>query len=460
MTSTIVCRDHGTPPLQSIKHVIVDVVDENDNNPRLESHLYNVTAQENNPIGGRLLQLVAHDNDTGVNGVIEYMMTSSRLTSLATEFLRVNSSSGVVVAVKSFDRERLAKLEFEVVASDRGDVTRRSDSARVVISITDVNDEAPLFSDVTATFSLTENNTSGAEVGKVAAIDADLPPFNDVTYAILPRNDSHLFHIDSQTGHLYADVIADRETVTSYYITVAAYDAHNSSLFSCLDVRINVDDVNDNQPHFLFPSPHNNTVLVSPRAPRDFLVTQLVASDADIGDNARLSYDTTSGNDALHFFLHKTSGFVSIDKEFEDDVMWQEFELQVRVRDGGQPSLFSSATLRIVVDADVEFGSGSTNTNLSKSEGFPRMKLILIVTLSLLSIFLFTLLAIAIALVLRGQRSRRLKRKQQLRMEGLAKLTVANNNHNNVEEDDDVTQEADENKQDHWSNRQAPNVST
>ena len=99
--------------------------------------------------------------------------------------------------------------------------------------------------------------------------------------------------------------VLDRETKSSYWLTVYAQDAGTVSLSAMLHVYISVSDVNDNIPQTYEPvySP-----AVPENSPRNTTVLQLFAYDLDGGVNGQLTYRITGGNPQGFFHIDETSG--------------------------------------------------------------------------------------------------------------------------------------------------------
>ena len=109
------CLDRGDPPQVTRQPITVHVTDVNDQAPRFETHQYNVTVLENNPLGEQLVTVHATDDDIGVNAEVTYSLLSSgsddgsgndaRASSPPPPLLTVDSQTGAVYASVSFDRE-------------------------------------------------------------------------------------------------------------------------------------------------------------------------------------------------------------------------------------------------------------------------------------------------------------------------------------------------------------------
>ena len=100
------------------------------------------------------------------------------------------------------------------------------------------NNNVPLFSDATTTRSVQENTAAGRNIGApIAATDADTD--DPLTYSLDAAGDS-VFAIDSRTGQLRTKAELDRETTSSYAVTVTATDPSGDS--ASIDVTITVEN--------------------------------------------------------------------------------------------------------------------------------------------------------------------------------------------------------------------------
>ncbi|XP_019715074.1 protocadherin-10-like, partial [Hippocampus comes] len=115
----IVAKDGGEPSLSSEKTISVVVSDVNDNTPQFSQNPYTFYVSENNVLSAPVFSVRASDHDEGENAQISYHIyrNSSDGTGL---FLNINSVTGSIVALKSFDFETLKSFNFQVVATDGG----------------------------------------------------------------------------------------------------------------------------------------------------------------------------------------------------------------------------------------------------------------------------------------------------------------------------------------------------
>lgn len=207
------CADHGIPPMTADYTLLVLVRDVNDNSPQFSQSRYDVSMPENNDVGQRVLTLTASDPDAGANGSVTYSVDSR-----ARSLFDINSTSGAVYALTSFDREARERIQFSVTATDGGTPPRRT-AVNVTLHLTDINDEPPKFTKYLYELSVFENLPAGAEVGRIEATEKDLPPFNSFVFSL--ANPSTEFRIDAKTGHIFTIRPLDREMLDSYDLTVS-----------------------------------------------------------------------------------------------------------------------------------------------------------------------------------------------------------------------------------------------
>ena len=142
-------------------------------------------------------------------------------------------------------------------------------------------------------FHVAENQPIGSHVGSVSAVDRDETPRDQFIYVI----DSPLtsFQIDRQSGLITTSKTIDRERQSLYHLKVIAsacgvnetlVKSHQSTAI----VTINVNDVNDNRPVFIFPRPGNDTLRLTVNDSTTYHKPRVSAYDLDRGVNAPVSY--------------------------------------------------------------------------------------------------------------------------------------------------------------------------
>lgn len=100
----------------------------------------------------------------------------------ATNF--VSSFEGDINTAGSLDRETVAQYALRIIATDRGLPRSRSSATTLLVNLTDVNDNAPVFSQATYTETILEGVVGPVMVAQVNATDDDVGDNGKVTYSI------------------------------------------------------------------------------------------------------------------------------------------------------------------------------------------------------------------------------------------------------------------------------------
>ncbi len=407
----ITCQDNGIESQVSIKHLRVIVSDINDWSPVFGQSLYEASLFENNYIGASIVRVNATDLDLGHNADIIYSITDE----VALENFEIDSKTGEITARSVFDREQLEEIGFKVTAKDRGNPVR-SGTTSVLVTIGDVNDERPQFSQSTYSFAVQENEPPGTEIGIVNAKDSDLPPFNEFQFSILPVHSSaNKFAIDKDTGQIITTVPLDREAKPYYTLIVAATDKEILPMSSTATVTVHIGDKNDSPPVFIFPVRGNNTVQVSNNAPRGYAITKIITHDADIGTHANIRYEIVEGNEDGLFDIDQHLGVILANGDYSA-IDFRLFELTISAEDQGDPQHRVVTTLNIMVNKSITFaGHGSPAPS---GQGLIGHNLSIVIGLGCASGVIMVILIIAIVCIRRQDRNRR-DHKYNCRMEAL-----------------------------------------
>ena len=251
-----------------------------------------------------------------------------------------------------FDREQLDHVNFQVVAFDAGSPPM-SATATVIVTITDQNDEPPLFSQANYAFGVYENQAAGTEVGQVVAMDGDL---EETGHSFLYRLDGMHgeFSVDAISGMVYTQKMLDRETDPVYYMRVVAESRSFPPMSSTASLTVYVADQNDQPPVILWPTQYNRSVMVYHGVPQGHHVAFIDAHDDDIGDNARMSYYITQGNEESLFGMHATAGVLTVEADLSTAGR-EYYNLTVGVRDHGYPEQVSMAWMIVHINTSAVY---------------------------------------------------------------------------------------------------------
>ncbi|XP_039575490.1 protocadherin gamma-A12-like, partial [Passer montanus] len=131
--------DGGDPARTGTARIRVTVLDANDNAPVFSQAEYTVRVPEDVPVGSVLVTVTAIDADEGLNGHVKYSF--KKITGKASQIFQLDAELGAITVLRSLDFEEGDSYELEVQAHDGGG---SFDTAHVVITVTDVNDNAPV----------------------------------------------------------------------------------------------------------------------------------------------------------------------------------------------------------------------------------------------------------------------------------------------------------------------------
>lgn len=120
--------------------------------------------------------------------------------------------TGEVKVVGPLDRETTPLYTLEISASDSTYTSR----VTLTVTITDVNDEAPVFAQLSYSLSVSEGASPNDPIGTVTAVDGDLGVGGEVTYRILTTWGSDLFSMNPQSGLITLEGAVDYEDVSVF----------------------------------------------------------------------------------------------------------------------------------------------------------------------------------------------------------------------------------------------------
>ncbi|XP_045101942.1 protocadherin-like wing polarity protein stan isoform X7 [Portunus trituberculatus] len=336
-TFTVVARDHGDPPQSASATVVLQIQDQNDNDPVFESKNYDVCVSESDSPGMPVIKVTATDKDE--NPRLHYAITSGNERGRFS--ITAQSGRGLISLAQPLDYKQERKYILTVTATDAGG---RYDTANVYVNVSDANTFPPQFDNTPYSATVFEDAPEGSTVIMVAASDGDTGENARITYS-LSGDTVPEFVIHPSTGAITTSKPLDREVKGGYLLTVTARDNGNPPLSDTTDVEITVVDVNDNPPVFSEPS---YRASVSEDAGVGASIIQVRANDADAGLNGRVKYSFEGGNDGKGAFsIDETSGVVRtarmLDRETE-----QQYSLVAVALDHGAPE--QSSTVTVTVD--------------------------------------------------------------------------------------------------------------
>ncbi|XP_053422639.1 protocadherin beta-9-like [Nycticebus coucang] len=330
--------------------VWVQVLDTNDNPPELiMSSLSNHIAENSPEMVLAVFRII--DRDSGENGKMVCYIQDYL------PFLLKHSVDNFYILMTNgaLDRESQAEYNITITVTDLG-TPRLQTQQNITVLVSDVNDNAPTFTQTSYNLFVHENNSPALHIGTIRATDRDSGTNAQVTYSLLPPQDPHLplaslVSINADNGHLFALRALDFEALQAFEFRVGATDRGSPALSSEALVRVEVVDANDNSPFVLYPLQNGSapcTELVPRAAEAGYLVTKVVAVDGDSGQNAWLSYQLLKATEPGLFSVWAHNGEVRTARLLsERDAA--KHRLLVLVKDNGEPPLSASVTLHVLL---------------------------------------------------------------------------------------------------------------
>lgn len=347
----IVALDGGTPPQSAFLEVLIVVKDANDNPPRLERENYEATLEENLRVGTSILQVKAEDPDEGMNANLTYAFTEDTLLSHG-DIFGIVADDGWIYLKGLVDYERERKLVLTVIVADQGSMAL-SAYARVVIYVSDVNDNAP---EITVNNmpgrtnpEVRENLLPGAFASHIVVKDADGGDNGKVECSI----DSSRFRLvnlqDTNSEYkLVSAVQFDREQRSEERLTITCQDRGTPRMMtSSLAIKVKIIDENDNSPRF---KDDRITVRLRENNVNGTQLTELIATDADEGASAEVDFRIVPvGDSPLTAIAVNQQRFVIATTVFDYEVR-HEYAYLIVATDLGTPPRSSTARLDIRIE--------------------------------------------------------------------------------------------------------------
>uniref|UniRef100_A0A8C7YXA6 Protocadherin-15 n=1 Tax=Oryzias sinensis TaxID=183150 RepID=A0A8C7YXA6_9TELE len=347
--SLVVTASDGHPDGTSTAIVNIVVTDVNDNDPVFNSSLpvnLSVTEEENHAFVG---QIKATDPDLGANGQVHYQLINYQT------LFSINASGFIMTAVP-LDREVRGSHYGLVVEASDGAVDPRRSRLTLNVTVLDVDDNSPVFSQQSYHVNLPENSPKDTVILQLKATDPDLN--SNLTYRIgtesLDPEITELFHVHPITGELVVlrglDFEALNKSDATFTLTVEAVDMEGAMPPGLASVTVRIMDMNDFSPEFSQPLYQG---MVAPNAVKGTIVTTVLASDADPAGtpagmvNYRVDQQTHSYS-ATIFDVEKETGHVITRVNLNEEPNLK-FSLVVVAYDHGEPVKENTTLVEITV---------------------------------------------------------------------------------------------------------------
>ncbi|XP_019116103.2 protocadherin alpha-13 isoform X5 [Larimichthys crocea] len=242
---TITAVDEGTPPLSSTGVITVQVSDVNDNAPVFLEPEINIYVKENSPVGARIYTITAVDPDINENARVTYSLDGLSKSVPVNSVVNINSETGDIISLQSFNYEELKTFQFKVQATDSG-VPPLSSNVTVNVLILDENDNNPT---ILAPYS--EHGTVNSEsipysaeagyfVAKIRAVDADSGYNALLSYYLSEPKGNNLFRIGTSTGEIRTKRRMSDNDLKAHPLVVLVSDSGEPSLSATVSIDVMV----------------------------------------------------------------------------------------------------------------------------------------------------------------------------------------------------------------------------
>ncbi|XP_059949477.1 protocadherin gamma-C3 isoform X2 [Mesoplodon densirostris] len=407
----IQAKDKGANPEGAHCKVLVEVVDVNDNAPEITVTSVYSPVPEDAPLGTVIALLSVTDLDAGENGLVTCEVPPGlpfSLTSSLKNYFTLKTSAAL-------DRETVPEYNLSITARDAG-TPSLSALTTVQVQVSDINDNPPQSSQSSYDVYVEENNLPGVPILNLSVWDPDAPQNARLSFFLLEQGAEiglvgRYFTINRDSGVVSSVVPLDHEDRRAFELTAHISDGGTPVLSTNISVNIFVTDRNDNAPQVLYPRPGQSSVEMLPRGTSaGHVVTRVVGWDPDAGHNAWLSYSLLGAPNQSLFAVGLHTGQVSTARPVQDTDSPRQ-TLTVLIKDNGEPSLSTTATLTVSVieespEARAEFPSGSAPREQNKNLTF-----YLLLSLILVSVgFAVTVLGVIVFKVYKWKQSRDLYR--------------------------------------------------
>ncbi|KAK0148622.1 Protocadherin gamma-A1 [Merluccius polli] len=336
--------DGGEPQMSGTMQIYITVLDANDNAPVFTHSVYKANLKENSVKGTLVTKVSASDADKDTNGEVTYVIGNSMDT--VAQLFKV-TEEGDIILDGPIDYEKAKHYQIDLEAIDRGGL---SDSCKIIIDITDINDNSPIINVISKSHLIPEDSPANTVIAMLSVNDPDSERNGNIECII---NENIPFSIKSKSGSFYSIITEsnlDREKASTYNISVVCSDEGVPSLSSSVNLTLQITDVNDNAP--VFEKTTYEAYIVENNTPGQSIF-MIKAEDTDWNQNARVSYilEDSSLNGvpvSSYVSVSAESGVIHAVRSFDYEQI-KDFQFRVKAQDGGSPPLSSNVSVKILI---------------------------------------------------------------------------------------------------------------
>ncbi|XP_037672148.1 cadherin-5 isoform X2 [Choloepus didactylus] len=340
LTARIVDKD-TSKNLESPSSFTIKVHDVNDNWPVFTHRLFNASVPEMSTTGTSVIRVTAVDADDPT--VADHASVMYHI--LKGDDFAIDSSGRIFTTTNNLDREKQARYEVVVEARDAQGLRGDSSTATVLITLQDVNDNFPVFTQTKYIFTVPEDIRVGRPVGSLFVEDPDEPQNRMTKYSIVQGEYRDTFTIETDSmrneGIIKPIKPLDYERVRQYSFTIEATDPTINLRYlggpppkNTARVIINITDV-DEPPNFQEPFYHFK-LQENLKKP---LIGSVLAIDPDAARRS-IGYSIRKTSDKGQFFGITKQGDIYNEKELDREIYpWCNLTVEAKELDSsGNPT--------------------------------------------------------------------------------------------------------------------------
>uniref|UniRef100_A0A9J8B8M1 FAT atypical cadherin 1a n=1 Tax=Cyprinus carpio carpio TaxID=630221 RepID=A0A9J8B8M1_CYPCA len=308
--------------------VFVDMIleDVNDNPPVFHTKFYNASLSEASVIGTSILQVSATDADTGNNQVLFYQIVEDKGKS--SDYFSIDRDTGTIWTTQMLDHEENPSHKLMIRAVDGG-VPALSSEVMVLIDVTDLNDNTPVFSQNVYEATVSELAPRGHFVTQVQASDADNSDSGKLEFSIISGNEGQNFAIDPNTGAIVISNHRKPHMESLYNINVSVSDG---VFRSSAIVKVNVISANFHNPTF---NQVDYVLELLENSPVGTLVAEAQATDEDSGTYGRLTYHIVNDIAKDKFSISEDGEIFTLESLDRENPLEKVIPISLIAKDGG-----------------------------------------------------------------------------------------------------------------------------
>ncbi|XP_050735767.1 cadherin-23-like [Eriocheir sinensis] len=391
-TLTIRATDAGEPPRYTDVRVFITVGRDTNRPPRFRQRTYKAELAEDVEAGTMVAQVSATDPD-GPDEGITFLLTAG-----AQDNFIINTTSGEIQVAKgaSLDRDVTPQFEVVVAAVDSGAQTRQTSTTTLTVTLQDVNNKPPKFSQESYVQYVSERLPAGEEVLRVRANDPDQDAslHYSIDKPVLARDKTGValnpaspydylgaFRINETSGAVEVAGPLNHNEAAVVILPIVVTDKNASASFpnqtDMAEVTLYIQAFSDKNPIFVPPwTPSRPQLQVQVKEEQELgtKVFSVIAKDPVSGQPVR-RYEKVEGSDPDNMFsVSAITGEVSLNSRLDYEASeTKTAKLQVLAIAGDRSSQASiTVNIEDVNDNSPIFTENEYHTRLAEDARFPK----------------------------------------------------------------------------------------